>query len=291
MTIDNILVTTKKTAKEHHEETYDDPVRELGQDQWEAIDAGYEEHYDSLAVLEGALDEHDVPYDRGRTTDVDTDAYDMIISHGGDGTLLDVSRRIRDDTLVLGIRSDERSEAGLCEFVASDTDTVARQLADETYETAEWTRLEGTYNGRQDVALNELAVREPRTDSSDYIVSINGEEERQGATGFLVATGAGSTGWFSNVNGGQESFDSEREELRFIAREPMDNEAEPYNLRYGAVEPGDTLRIRSAMNEDKDPVVQYDGSREERRYAFPRGNEVSVRISDDPLHVVTNPER
>lgn len=153
-------------------------------------------HQRTLQAVERALRALGARYDLVYRTDLRrTDAYDLIVSVGGDGTLLQVSHAVR-DTPVLGVNSDpQRSEAV---FSAATEQTcrrlLARALAGRLPALA-LSRLRLRLNGRllPTLALNDVLIAHdnPAT-MTRYELSVDSRRELQKSSGLWVATAAGS---------------------------------------------------------------------------------------------------
>lgn len=306
---DTILISTKRTALDYNldDHTLGELAERYDWDELEALCESHTSHYDTLATVEHVLDEYDVEYE---TVVADLASWDLmdgrdaVISVGGDGTVLETAKYVEDDTPLLSLRSDGRSRGGLCTFGQDDATDAIRAVAEDAYEVEEWTRIEGDHGATTDIGLNEIFVgAADATDAAYYTIRHNGREERQQSSGIVISTGAGSTGWYRNVDD-HTPFDREAEELRYVVREPMDGSrlqtvlgwlpwfegAERYTLQQGVIRPGDEFVIRSHMNDDKRGITRYDGDKRDRTYTFSRGKELRVSIADTPLHVVTDVE-
>ncbi|HMO33992.1 MAG TPA: NAD kinase [Lacibacter sp.] len=135
-----------------------------------------------------------------------SDAYDCLISLGGDGTLLDTVILVRDKNIpLLGINF------GRLGFLASigreELESAVASLVNRTYVADERTLLHLDSNtpifGETPYALNELAIQKQDTSSMIKIHTyLNGEFlNTYWADGLIVATPTGSTGYSLSCNG------------------------------------------------------------------------------------------
>jgi NAD+ kinase len=284
--MDEILLARKRTALDHYREDMDDPAAELPKEEYEPIVEGHENHYDTVEAVRERLDEEDMPYDELEIPEEPEEAfegYDLVVSVGGDGTVLDTSHYIEDETPLLPVRSDPGSHGALCQYGADEVDAaIDAALEDPAIE--EWSRAEVDYDGETAYALNEVFIADSHSmEVARYEVSDGERTEEHMNSGLVVSTGAGSTGWYNNIPGSDGAFPADADELRYIEREPIrDGDQE---LNSGVLEPGEELEIRSKMNVDG--IISVDGDREDLLFGFPRGATATVRLADSPLRVVS----
>ncbi len=312
---DNVLVSMKRTTFDYNldSHSYDELVDRYTSEELDRIEDSHETHYDTLETVKETLDGKGVDYEvvshRFASPDMFMDR-DAVISVGGDGTVLGTAKYMEDDTPLLPVRSDGRSRGGLCTVGRFDAVDAVDALVRDRYDVEQWTRVSGHHGATTAVGLNELFLGAADiSDVADYTIEHNGETERQNSSGLIVSTGAGSTGWYKNVDGRTQPFDREADELRYTAWSPMDDSgtypqpldrlvdrvdvlrelqgSDRYELKTGVIEPGDSVTVTSNMNDDKRGIARYDGDKRDRTYDFSRGKQVEISIADRPLHVVT----
>lgn len=281
MDIEKVLVASKKTAFEHYRE---EGMEDLDMESLGDVKERYRSHRETEREVERLLE--DLPMDyRLEKIPLKPDGVenvDLVVSVGGDGTALKVASKVGGDTWFLPVRSSCRSYGSLCTCGSGDLDCVLEALDREDYRIEEWSRAKGEVGENKGLALNEIFVgAEMSMKAAEYVIRRGEEEERHMNSGLVVSTGAGSTGWYSNINGGMEPFDAERDELRYVEREAIRDEDR--DLKQGVVYEGEPLEIKSLM--DGDGIVSFDGSAE-RSYGFRRGREVEIKLSENPLNVV-----
>jgi hypothetical protein len=104
-------------------------------------------------------------------------------------------------------------------------------------------------------------------------------------SGVIVATGAGSTGWFSSaakyIYPDGRKFPRTAKRFEFVSREPY-GEPLPENELTGTYEQHETMVVR--VNSKHKPIVSGDSI-----WVQPvkEGDEVRVSLSDKPLKVIT----
>ncbi len=206
---------------------------------------------------------------------------DLVISVGGDGTFMDASHLIKDDTLILGVNSDPMSSEGVHTNVTrKDFEKRILQIINGDFSVEKWTRLEVIINGsgKKAYALNEVYVGASHIyNTSRYSLYVNGKWEKQKSSGILISTGCGSTAWYQSAGG--RPFSKTEKEARFIVREPYCGHLVCGRTISGIIKNGEKLIIKSEM---RDGIVAIDSFKE---YKLPKEKIVTVKISDKPIHV------
>jgi NAD+ kinase len=285
MKLNNVLIATKQTALEYYRQNYDKPEDVLPLNFLERTKKKHDEHYASFNLVKKALDSYGIPYQR---IYMPYGAYeefkgrDLVISLGGDGTVLNAAHYILDNTPMLTIKSDGGSTGALCRINAKNFEKTLQQILADDFNIEKWTRVEGKLDHKIDIALNEITVQKYLGEMCTYSISLNGAIEEQRSTRIMVGTGAGSTGLYHNLEHQQGAFSPTSKELRFIPSEDL--REQHYKMLHGSIFPGDVLEITSLM--DMDGYVSFDGDAHKRAYPFPIGEKLYVKISDKPLSVI-----
>lgn len=205
---------------------------------------------------------------------------DLVIALGGDNHFIRVSHFL-DDTPVLGINADRvRSHGGLLSVDENNLEAVVARARAGGIAVERWPRIEAAVDGRPvGRATSEFLVGElARKDMTRHVVRKNdGTEEEQKCSGLLIATGAGSTGWYGCYGA---PFGRQEPVARWVATEPFPH-GPAYRLATGELRPGDALTVRS--RNDARAVVSVDCLEEAD---FPYGSVASFRLSGSPLSVM-----
>lgn len=127
---------------------------------------------------------------------------DLIIVLGGDNSFCAVAPRAY-DVPVMAINSDPQLSVGYLTRWRVDQDAGLEQvlsaLENKTYAIEEWTRLENSLLSVP--AISELYLGETkRKDMSRMVIEHDGDSMEVKCSGLVVATGAGSTGWYHSAN-------------------------------------------------------------------------------------------
>lgn len=210
--------------------------------------------------------------------------YDLVIVLGGDNSFTNVSHYIN-DIPILGVNSDpERSFGHLLSYSTPDVRSVHKLreiIMSRQFTTQRWTRIQATLDGEPTtLATSEYFFGEKqRNKMSRHILIYNGQEYEQKCSGIIIATGAGSTGWYNSAK--MEStrlpWKPTDNKISFVVTEPFNNDAK--SCCYGDIFNDDEITLYS-LNDDEG-LVSVDSWEE---YKFLRGSEIKVKIGK-PLNV------
>lgn len=213
------------------------------------------------------------------------DVYDLIIVLGGDNSFTMVSHYVK-HTPILSINSDpDRSVGCLTRWaIHSEQDIydLAEKLDFNEFTIEEWPRLEATVNGEIITpATSEYFVGERlRKNMSRHVLVYRGKEVEQKCSGLVIATGAGSTGWYKSASHGTPKWKPSDKLARFIATEMYTTDASEGSIRSAPIAEGEELKIYS-LN-DSDGQISIDSWEE---HPFPRGAEAKMYLGK-PLHIL-----
>ena len=208
--------------------------------------------------------------------------YDLVIVLGGDNSFTNVSHYV-EDIPILGVNSDpDRSKGHLLSYSAIDEQSIHHlsELIDSNkFDIQRWPKLEATLDGKSIVsATSEYFFGErQRNKMSRHILVYDGIEYEQKCSGIVVATGAGSTGWYSSANVDpksgkpyKEPWSTEKSKASFVITEPFNNAARANHC--GSIYENEIILY--SLNDD-DGLVSVDSWEE---YKFLRGSEARVRL-------------
>jgi NAD+ kinase len=207
-------------------------------------------------------------------------AWDLIVTLGGDGTLLWASHLADSSTPMLAINSAPDTSVGY--FCAGGGDNVHEVLAAALGGTLRSSRLARM---RVDVGDNVISTRvlndalychESPAATSRYILEYGGDQERQMSSGVWVGPSAGSTAAIRSAGG--KVLPTGSQKIQFVVREPYRGVDNKYRLVKGMVAPGEDVKITSRMTKGR---IFLDGS--QKVYSIEIGDRVRVALSDEPL--------
>jgi len=207
-------------------------------------------------------------------------AWDLIVTLGGDGTLLWASHLADSSTPMLAINSAPDTSVGY--FCAGDGHNVHEVLAAAIEGGLKSSRLARM---RVDVGDKVLSTRvlndalychESPAATSRYILEYAGDQERQMSSGVWVGPAAGSTAAIRSAGGKVLATGSQK--IQFVVREPYRGVDNKYRLVKGMVPPGEALRIASRMTKGR---IFLDGT--QKVYSIGIGDRIRMTLSDEPL--------
>jgi NAD+ kinase len=184
-----------------------------------------------------------------------TSGYDLVVTIGGDGTLLAASHGIGRNTPLLGVNSAPAHSVGF--FCAAKKGSARESIGDALrgqLAPLELTRMQVSLNGRVLHAriLNEaLFCHSSPAATSRYILRIFGPGERllaedeQKSSGLWVGPAAGSTAAQRSAGGSVLPLTSRQ--LQYVVREPYEPRRGVLHMAIGLVEPEQYLAMRSEM--------------------------------------------
>jgi len=207
--------------------------------------------------------------------------YDLIITFGGDGTLIEASHYINNKP-VFGINSDYRPEADSSEgfFLASnkyDFPEKYKLLQEGKLKTYKFNRLQLELNGKklEELVLNDMLVIHKHPAATSRMVLKNGElEEFQKSSGTIIATAASN--WA--IKAGGEVLPLEGKEFQHVTRELYIGRLNPNpKMETGVTK---ELEVTSKMREG---MIYIDGKHIE--HPFGLGAKLKVRPAK-PLKII-----
>ncbi len=210
----------------------------------------------------------------------DTTGAAVVVTVGGDGTLLTASHQVGAGVPVLGVNSAPDHSVGFfCGADASTVDGVLARLVADDLPRIVLTRLEVLRDGAlvsRHVLNDALYCHESPAATSRYLLSFGGREEEQRSSGFWIGPAAGSTAAQRSAGGDVLPLDSD--ELQLVVREPYTPYGRPLVITKLRVPRGERVQIRSKMHEAR---LFLDGPAE--RVAVRFGELLTFSASDEPL--------
>lgn len=250
-----VLVVYKKSAyqiyvREHRHPRVAELVREGNRASAGMLDA-HRAHERTLEVTKRALIAMGARTTfRRRSARGSSDGFDLIVTVGGDGTLLWASQAVGADVPLLAINSAPDASVGYFCAVAKDevADALAAALAGKMAQT-ELTRLCVEVDGRvlSTRILNDVLFSHGSPAATTrYAIGLRGAEEEHKSSGIWVCTAAGSTAAMRSAGGRVQPIASPQ--LQYLVREPYQPLGQPrHRLVGGMIEPDERLEVQSYM--------------------------------------------
>jgi NAD+ kinase len=250
----------------------------------------HREHLETVEEVRRAIDEvgAEASWHQNAHTFRVTGRCDLVVTVGGDGTLLAASHGIGHGVPLLGVNSAPSHSVGF--FCAARKGRVRASLAEAlggTLKKVELTRMRVERNGEQlhDRVLNEaLYCHVSPAATSRYIMRVieggkSVQEEEQKSSGLWVGPAAGSTAAQRSAGGRVLPLASRK--LQYVVREPYRKDPHELAMPLGQIDDDQALEIKSKMRHsrlflDGDHIV----------FDVTIGDVVTMRRSDEPLVVL-----
>jgi len=186
---------------------------------------------------------------RHRSHDAHAKGVDLVVTLGGDGTLLWASHLVGADTPLLAINTAPRASVGY--FCAGKNGEIASVLADalagKLRETS-LTRMQVTLDGKHvsSRVLNDaLFCHECPASTSRYGLRFGRITEEHKSSGVWIGPAAGSTA--AQHSAGGKILPVRSRLLQFVVREPYEPNGTRYRLLKGLVKADASLTLQSSM--------------------------------------------
>ena len=209
--------------------------------------------------------------------------YDLVVTLGGDGTLLWASHLIGAEVPIVAINTAPKNSVGF--FAAGTKENLADTLSDALagkLKTTSLTRMSAYRDGELVTSriLNEaLFSHECPAATSRYVMRLRDHEEEHKSSGIWVGTAAGSTAAMKSAGGRVLPMTSER--IQFVVREPYEVKNKKYALKKGLFGASDILTVTSKMRAGR---LYVDGSH--LAHHVQMGVRLEFRKSHEPLQLL-----
>lgn len=286
MAFERLLVAYKRTTYERYQRLDDVALQALidaGDVSVRSLEASHALHYASLEKVTAHLDSLGLPYDclyRGEVAAADD--HDLVIPVGGDGTVLDLSHKVRDQP-VLAVNSDPGMSFGyFCAGTADNFPELLRKTLEGDWEPSCLHRFDVRIDGvRQGIPiLNDILVcHENPAAVSSYVIRVGeAKDEPQKSSGIWISTAAGSTAAIRSAGGLVLALESPR--IQYLVREPCPPTVGLYRHVKGIRDPSHRFEVVSKMPEGR---VYLDGPHVGA--AFSVGQVLTIEPDVEPLRI------
>lgn len=281
-------VVAKRSAWQIHIEERQDPkLRRL-----------VEEHDATVAPLRASHDAHEgtvrevmdalaavhaeVVFTRRAGESFQSAGLDLVVTVGGDGTLLSASHYV-DDVPILAINSAPSHSVGFfCGARSGEARAAITAAMRGTLRRTVLTRMKVTLNGvvvAGRVLNDALFCHASPAATSRYILELGETSEQQKSSGIWIGPAAGSTAAQRSAGGRVLPLTSKQ--LQLVVREPYTPHSERYKLRHALIPPEMELVVRSKMHDAK---LFFDGPDSVADVAF--GDVITFAQALRPLTVL-----
>ena len=176
-------------------------------------------HYQTLQEVERILRKFQVNYRkhcRGRK--INFDAYDFVVTVGGDGTFLEAARGLKDQ-IILGVNSDPSSSVGrFCAAMKATFPNLFRRILHAPFKMKILPRIQLRLKLKNKTVtmnvLNDILIcHQNPAAMSRYELAVHGLKEEQRSSGLWISTAAGSSGAIHSAGG--ELMPADRQDIQF----------------------------------------------------------------------------
>lgn len=283
-----VLVVYKKSAHQLHVLERQDAhlLRLLRRRHPDMLDMeqAHQVHQQTLSAVTATLRRLGASFNLVYRADLKSTArYDLVVSVGGDGTVLQASHVVA-DTPLLGIKSDpQRSEAVFSTANPSTVNSVLANALANRLPVRRLFRLRLRLNGRLigPLVLNDVLIAhdDPAT-MSRYRLAISARQEFQKSSGVWVATAAGSSSAILAAGGRRLPWTTKQ--FQYTPRELYLGRLTRYHLTGGVLPMGKHLEVTWLMREGQ---VSVDGPHVRIPLRF--GDRLTVELDGKhPLHLL-----
>jgi len=208
--------------------------------------------------------------------------YDLVITVGGDGTLLEASHHLEKQVL-LGVNGTPMDSMGaLCRARLDNFLGTLIDLLDGDLKPQKVPRLRVKVGPKilPDPALNEvLFANQSPAGTSRYFIQVGKRSEEHKSSGVWIATGAGSTAALSSAGG--KKMRVSHAGMQYLVREPFAMPGKKLRLTGGILPKGKKLVLTPTMRQ---AAIFIDGNHIE--IPIPYGEKVEITSNWKPLKMV-----
>lgn len=287
-----VLVVSKKSTYARYVEDERDPrfeklLRE-GNQAVTRLEAAHREHEAALAEAKAVLEALGVEATYQVVGGEVAVPADLVVTLGGDGTLLWVSHIVPAGVPMVAINTVPTDSVGY--FCAAATDALGDCLRDAlrgALSGTRLTRMQVTMDGKvltRRVLNDMLFCHRVPAATTRSVLEFAGDAEDQKSSGVWVGPAAGSTAAIRSAGGEVLPFESE--ELQFVVREPYVGDGRVIRIQKGRVPPGEKLAI---VSKTPTAVLYLDGPY--REHDVPMGARLEMERSAEPLTLLGLPPR
>ena len=290
MRVKKVLLIAKKTSLTTLRNTQARDAREFkklleaGHASVKSFERAHDAHAESLKLVRRELRARGINFsERTAPPAKPISGVDLVITVGGDGTLLRASHAVRRKIPVLGVNSAPAYSVGF--LTCCRAPTFARQLdelADDLISPIEVQRL-SVKIGRKRIpepVLNDVLFchENPAVTTRYKLITPDGEE-LQRSSGMWIATPAGSTAALRSAGG--QALKLTDSGFAYVVREPYAPPGSQVAYTGGSLDAKGVLALECRS---QSAYVYVDGSH--RRYQVPFATKVSFSLSPHPLQLV-----
>lgn len=219
-----VLIVTKTTNYELHGPSIEAKLARGGvpSDAVERLKVAHKEHHETVTALRDALRRSGTPFVEVGRDQPRAMEHDIVVTVGGDGTLLAASHQMTHGGRIFGLRSSYSSVGYLCCAGPKDVERLVHGIQHGTSKAvkvprllAEIFRIETGETIQSVPILNDfLYANVNPAATTRYKVTFGGKSEIHRSSGIWIATGVGSTAAIFAAGGEQRPLDDAQAQFR-----------------------------------------------------------------------------
>jgi NAD+ kinase len=186
---------------------------------------------------------------RHRSDDTHAQNVDLVVTLGGDGTLLWASHLVSAHTPIIAINTAPKDSVGyFCAGTKHELDDVLSDALSGKLSATTLTRMQVELNGEvlsKRVLNDALYCHESPAATSRYGLRVGRAFEEQKSSGLWIGPAAGSSAAQRSAGGKLMPVDAR--DLQYVVREPYEPNGTKYELKKGVLGPKQSLKIESQM--------------------------------------------
>lgn len=209
-----------------------------------------------------------------------SDSFDLVVTLGGDGTLLWASHIVGKDHPIVAINTAPKDSVGFfCAGTRADIADLLRDALTGKLRSTQLSRMRVDVDGdvKSSRVLNDaLFCHESPASTSRYLIRHAGKRVEHKSSGVWVGPSAGSTAALRSAGG--RVLPATSKLLQFVVREPYSPTGDAVALDHGLVKDGASLELTSKMRAGR---LYLDGSH--LAHVIEMGSVIRFKRSHEPL--------
>lgn len=288
MKLKNVLLLYKKSAYKIYfleQRSYiAEKDESFAQKELDRFRKSHKEHYATLKSIEATLTKYGIHFTKSnRGQIVDYDAYDLVITVGGDGTFLEAARGIKRSVL-LGVNSSLSYSVGnFCIAHINNFEVILKRILKRNFRKTMFQRLHLDIDEHCNTidCLNDVLICHSNPAAMNrYILKIGKIKEEQRSSGIWIAAPAGSSGAINSAGG--KKIARTVKKIQYMPRELYWGGKWRYRLTGGILSARQSITVTSLMRQGK---IFVDGTHLE--IPFPLGSSMKVTLSRHPVKTIS----
>ncbi len=245
--------------------------------------AAHEDHVQTISAAREFLEKLHVPaVFRYRSDASRAERFDLVITLGGDGTLLWASHLVATQPMLAINTAPQDSVGYFCGGTKANLEEALVGAIEGKLKKTRLARMQITIDGEvvsRRVLNDMLFCHECPAATTRYLIKHRNSEEEHRSSGVWVGPAAGSTA--AQRSAGGRVLPASSQQLQFVVREPYMPNGMRMKLVRGLVSPGEHLTITSKIHGGR---VYVDGPHIKRSVDL--GSEIVVKRSPETLTVL-----